>query len=184
MTALRMMSFIDARQWARVIYFSFFLCCRGCNSFARWRDLAIKLASPSPHNIKEAVPLMFFTIIKQYSCTILFVLRLERGKKENQYQSFSLPDRALRVERRCPKVPSSCQQKNTSLSPSAFLVYWYVFGSWQVCFCLIFKKNQEVRDVTSGNKDIMVLRDVSSHPNSLDDIQQLEMAFATFIEWE
>lgn len=33
-----------------------------------------------------------------------------------------------------------------------------------------------------GNEDVMALSNVSSHPNSLFDIQQLEMAFVTFTE--
>lgn len=39
-----------------------------------------------------------------------------------------------------------------------------------------------MQDVNSGNIDVMALRSVSSHPNSLGDIQQLEMAFLTFTE--
>lgn len=40
----------------------------------------------------------------------------------------------------------------------------------------------QMQDVNSGNIDVMALRSVSSHPNSLGDIQQLEMAFVTFTE--
>lgn len=41
-----------------------------------------------------------------------------------------------------------------------------------------------MEDVNSENKVVTGLRSVSSHPNSLCDIQKLEMAFVTFTEWE
>lgn len=39
-----------------------------------------------------------------------------------------------------------------------------------------------MQDVNSGDIDVTELCGVSSHPNSLADIQQLEMAFVTFTE--
>lgn len=36
--------------------------------------------------------------------------------------------------------------------------------------------------LAEGNKDVMALRNVSSHPSRLYDIQQLEMVFVTFTE--
>lgn len=68
-------------------------------------------------------------------------------------------------------------------SPSALLFLFFFFYSpcGKDDFCLILKK-AAFWDVADGNKGVMLARGVSSHLDSLFDIQLLEMAFVTFTE--
>lgn len=77
---------------------------------------------------------------------------------------------------------------NTNQQPHRLVVFYLLFSLLFICriatVILFDIQRGTMRDVNSRNLDVTELHQVSSLPNSLRDIQRLEMAFVTFSEWE
>lgn len=80
------------------------------------------------------------------------------------------------------KSSSGNHQEHKHQLPAVFLVF--VIFTWHVARVTLFdiQKAGVSGDVNRRNIDVTVYLSVSSHPNSLCDIQQKEMAFVTFTE--
>lgn len=190
MTVLQTMSFTDAEEcvWETCFSFSslfvlslslpvslcaFLYALLRLQDFTSRRGHSLKIFASPP----ESFYFLFVFSNEVYILTpiLFFVFSLNEEKKLFQNLSFGWNSSTCRV----PAVIS----RNTPTNHLDF--FGLLIFIWLTASVILFNiQKTEMQDVNSENKIVARLRSVSSHPNSLCDIQKLEMPFVTFTEWE